>query len=175
MLRTNNIKNQSDNKRWNKWAWRAVSWKDTDQCAAGILRQFCCRFVFLDFSRTSRVTQSYNHKQSWVKCVATMQIAVFLFQSLVLPSWHEKSKVAAMQAQRICTWWCRKFESPSWYLNVQVESIWEMIQSSNIQERTHKSINVGKEPNCIKFVRRKVWRWKTKNFKVDNILFCSWQ
>ena len=171
MLKTNNIKNQSDNKRWNKWAWRALSWKDTDQCAAGILRQLCCRFAF---SRTSRVTQSYNHKQLWTKlCCHNANLGCFAFSipGVAIMTWEVKSgshagaKNLHMIVQKIGMSQL-KSKCPSW--------IYMRNDTKLEYPRKNTFIKVGKEPNCIK-VRSKIGRWKTKNFKVDNFLFCSWQ
>ena len=129
---------------------------------------------FLSFSRASRVIQSYNHKQFWVKCVAAIQIGCFSFSipGVAIMTWEVKSGSHAgaenlhMMVQKI---WMSQLKSkcPSW--------IYMRNDTKLEYPRKNTFIKVGKEPNCIKFVRSKVGQFKTKKFRVDNFLFCSWQ
>ena len=173
-LKTNNIKNKSDNKRWNKWAWRALSWKDTDQCATGILYNFVAD---LHFSIFPEHQEWHNHaitNNSEQNCVATIQIGccAFSIPGVAIMTWEVKSGSHAgaenlhMMVQKI---WMSQLKSkcPSW--------IYMRNDTKLEYPRKNIFIKVGREPNYIKFVWCKVGRLKTKNFKIDNFLFCSWQ
>ena len=168
MLTTNNIKNQSDNKRWNKWAWRALSWKDTDQCATGILRQLCRRFAFLDFSRTSRVTQSCNHKQLWAKLCFHNTNRLFSIPGVAIMTWEVKSgshagaKNLHMIVQKIGMSQL-KSKCPSW--------IYMRNDTKLEYPRKNTFIKVGKEPNCIKYVKSKVGQSKKKTQRLITSYF----
>ena len=127
--------------------------------------------IFPEYQEWHNHTITNNSEQN---CVATIQIGCFAFSipGVAIMTWEVKSGSHAgaenlhMMVQKI---WMSQLKSkcPSW--------IYMRNDTKLEYPRKNTFMKVGKEPNYIKFVWCKVGRLKTKNFKVDNFLFCSWQ